>query len=79
MGFQHSVANAFLIPAAIFEGHLTWADFANNLLPVYLGNIVGGAVFVAGIYHLAYAKKTIAVAASSTMISEEERLEEIKT
>lgn len=35
-----------------------WADFfANNLLPVTLGNIVGGAILVAGIYALVYRKK----------------------
>lgn len=79
MGFQHSVANAFLIPAAIFEGHLTWTDYATNLLPVYLGNIVGGAVFVAGIYHLVYAKKTITGVALETVNTEDERLQEIKS
>ncbi|WP_429976190.1 formate/nitrite transporter family protein [Enterococcus sp. DIV0086] len=52
--FQHSVANAFVIPAAIFEGGSTWMDFIQNFIPVYLGNIVGGAVFVSGFYYLSY-------------------------
>jgi formate/nitrite transporter FocA (FNT family) len=31
--------------------NLTWGNFfANNLVPVTLGNIIGGAVFVAAIY-----------------------------
>ncbi|EOL41729.1 formate/nitrite transporter [Enterococcus phoeniculicola] len=54
IGFQHSVANAFVIPAAIFEGGSTWMDFIQNFIPVYLGNIVGGAVFVSGFYYLSY-------------------------
>ncbi|MGY3724083.1 formate/nitrite transporter [Granulicatella balaenopterae] len=54
IGFQHSVANAFVIPAAIFEGSITWMDFLYNFIPVYLGNIIGGAVFVSGFYYLSY-------------------------
>ena len=54
IGFQHSVANAFVIPAAIFEGGSTWMDFVQNFIPVYLGNIVGGSVFVSGCYYLSY-------------------------
>ncbi len=38
--------------------HLNWSAFViNNLLPVTLGNIIGGCVFVAGVYWFAYAKK----------------------
>jgi formate/nitrite transporter FocA (FNT family) len=29
----------------------------NNILPVTLGNIVGGAVFVAGLHYWAYGRK----------------------
>ncbi|MBL0388377.1 formate/nitrite transporter family protein [Tumebacillus sp. ITR2] len=54
IGFQHIVANMFLIPAAIFAGQATWGQFFTNFVPVYLGNVVGGAIFVAGIYFLAY-------------------------
>jgi formate/nitrite transporter len=57
LGFQHVVANMFLIPAAIFAGHATWTDYAVNFVPVFLGNAVGGSVFVAMIYGIAY--KTI--------------------
>ena len=39
--------------------HLTWNTFLiNNLLPVTLGNIVGGALFVGGIYWFIYIRKT---------------------
>lgn len=54
VGFQHSIANCFIIPAAIFEGGSTWWLFLQNFVPVFLGNIVGGLVFVAGFYYLSY-------------------------
>jgi len=59
MGLEHSVANMFIIPQGIFAGaQVTWGQFLmNNLLPVTLGNVVGGAVFVAGLYHVAYGAK----------------------
>jgi len=57
IGFQHVVANMFVIPAAIFAGKFTWIDYLNNFVPVFLGNIVGGAIFVAGIYWLTYLRK----------------------
>lgn len=57
IGFQHVVANMFVIPAAIFAGHLSWGDYLTNFVPVWLGNLAGGAIFVGGIYYLAYLKK----------------------
>jgi formate/nitrite transporter len=54
IGFQHVVANMFVIPAAIFAGQATWGQFWSNFVPVYLGNAVGGVVFVALIYYTAY-------------------------
>lgn len=39
--------------------HLTWENFfVKNLLPVTLGNIVGGAFFVAAVYWFVYNKKS---------------------
>lgn len=58
MGFELSVANMFFIPAGMFAGanvHFGQFIFA-NLLPVTLGNIVGGIVFVAAIYYYLYLK-----------------------
>jgi formate/nitrite transporter len=68
-GFEHSVANMYFIPYALFIKYfdpnfmsvvgdkvtkldlLTWqAFFLNNLIPVTIGNIIGGAVLVAAIY-----------------------------
>jgi formate/nitrite transporter len=54
IGFQHVVANMFVIPAAILAGQATWGQFWSNFVPVYLGNAVGGVVFVAFIYYTAY-------------------------
>ena len=56
IGFQHVVANMFIIPAAIFAGHLTWFDFLMNVIPVFLGNAVGGAIFIGLAYYLAFKK-----------------------
>ncbi|WP_188865816.1 formate/nitrite transporter family protein [Pseudomonas asuensis] len=54
IGFQHVVANMFIIPAAIFAGQATWAQCLPNLVAVFLGNAVGGAGFVGLAYFLAY-------------------------
>ena len=55
-GFEHSVANMTLLGIGLFLPHadpVSWAGFAANLVPVTLGNVLGGAVFVAGLYWLA--------------------------
>ncbi|OMP65747.1 formate/nitrite transporter family protein [Domibacillus epiphyticus] len=56
IGFQHVIANMFIIPAAIFAGHGNWMDYFQNFIPVFLGNAVGGSLFVAMIYWIAYLK-----------------------
>lgn len=53
ISFQHVVANMFVIPAAIFAGHLTWIDYVSNFVPVFFGNLVGGSIFVAMLYWFA--------------------------
>lgn len=57
IGFQHVVANMFVIPASIFAGSLTWTDYLSNFVPVFLGNAVGGSLFVAMLYWLAFSNK----------------------
>lgn len=73
MGFEHSVANMYFIPLGILLStadpvasvigsldisNLTWSSFfLNNLLPVTLGNILGGAFFVGFLYWFAYRRK----------------------
>lgn len=68
-GFEHSIANMYFIPYALFIkdfdpnfvatvgdkvvnlDHLTWQAFlVKNLIPVTIGNIIGGAVLVAAVY-----------------------------
>ncbi len=49
------VAASHLSPEAL-EG-LNWTSFIGNLIPVTLGNIVGGAVFVGGFYLFVYLRK----------------------
>ena len=59
-GFEHSVANMYFIVMGIFlnidpvQWDITWGGFLNNLIPVILGNLVGGSVFVATIYFIIY-------------------------
>jgi formate/nitrite transporter len=59
LGLEHSVANMFIIPLGIFNGAaVSWSSFLmKNLLPVTLGNIVGGALCVAAVFSWAYGTK----------------------
>lgn len=58
LGLEHSVANMFIIPMGIAIGApVTWADlFLKNLIPVTLGNIVGGALCVGTAYAFFFGK-----------------------
>ena len=73
-GFEHSIANMYFVPVALFiknyagesfwqmigktsadYASLTWRNFLiNNLIPVTIGNIIGGAVLVAALYWMVY-------------------------
>ncbi|NIM06362.1 MAG: formate transporter FocA [Armatimonadetes bacterium] len=65
-GFEHSVANMYFIPLGILlkstidpgvvanTAALNWQGFLRNIVPVTLGNILGGAVMVALVYHIVY-------------------------
>ncbi|HLF91736.1 MAG TPA: formate transporter FocA [Anaerolineales bacterium] len=73
-GFEHSIANMYFIPIGllikIFDptftastgldlARLTWSNFfIANLLPVTIGNIIGGTVFVAAIYWLIFLRES---------------------
>lgn len=57
LGFEHSVANMFFIPLGMFlGGNVTIASMFGNLIPVTIGNIVGGGLFVGCIYWYTYLK-----------------------
>jgi formate/nitrite transporter len=65
-GFEHSVANMYFVPIGLLVktldpafalgtgldlSRLTWANFlVDNLVPVTLGNIIGGSLLVAVVY-----------------------------
>ncbi len=68
-GFEHCVANMYFIPVGIFintfdpgfavshnadVANLTLQGFAANLIPVTIGNIIGGVVIVGLAYWYAY-------------------------
>ncbi len=73
-GFEHSIANMYFIPVALFIkggapasfwtnvgataadfGQVTWTNFlVANLLPVTIGNIIGGALMVGLAYWFIY-------------------------
>lgn len=70
-GFEHSVANMYFISLGIFlksgagaaaagidVSSLDWGGFVGNLVPVTLGNIFGGSIMVALVYHSAYGRRT---------------------
>ncbi len=82
-GFEHSIANMYFIPLALFvKGsgdtaffeaigktaesfpHLTWGNFfLANLLPVTIGNVIGGGIMVGLIYWFVYLRKATKPAA----------------
>jgi len=76
-GFEHSIANMYFIPYALFIKSfdpdfinaigdkvphlekLTWRGFwLSNLIPVTIGNIIGGAVLVAAVYWLIFLRSS---------------------
>jgi formate transporter len=69
--FEHSVANMYFIPVALFIAEdssflsslgdlpdvadLSWgAFFVDNLLPVTIGNVIGGTILVGAVYWFVY-------------------------
>jgi formate/nitrite transporter len=68
LGYEHCVANMYFIPMGLLlrevaaapgadVAALTWGNFLSaNLLPVTLGNIVGGAIFVGSFYWWVYVR-----------------------
>jgi len=68
-GLEHSIANMYFIPAGIMTAGITgtaiktdWISmWMQNLIPVTLGNIVGGLFFVGVIYWVAFRKEIAAL------------------
>ncbi len=70
-GFEHSIANMYFIPLAWLAiardptlaavpgaQAVTFLNFGKNLLPVILGNLVGGSILVALVYWVIYLRPT---------------------
>jgi formate/nitrite transporter len=58
LGFEHSVANMYMIPAGWLAGSelITLGGYVANILVVTIGNVIGGGVLVALVYWLVYGK-----------------------
>jgi len=85
-GYEHSIANMYYLPVAIFIktyapasfwdtigrnsadfSQITWNSFlVNNLIPVTIGNIIGGAILVGAIIWLVYLRQPSSVSKQET-------------
>lgn len=50
-GFEHSIANMYFIPMGQLLSGADMGLLFNNLIPVTLGNTVGGVLFALGMYY----------------------------
>ena len=59
LGFEHSVANMYFFSLFIFQpgSGIELFDLLQNLLPVTLGNIIGGSGLVALVYWVCYLRQ----------------------
>ena len=57
-GYEHSIANMYFLPMGKFLGaNVSWSQiWLNNIIPVTIGNLFGGAVIVPLFYYVAYIK-----------------------
>ena len=70
-GFEHSIANMYFFPLAMLLEYshgitggahvITWGGFFGNLVPVILGNLVGGSLLVGLVYHVIYRRGAKAI------------------
>ncbi len=83
-GFEHSIANMYFMQLALIiqyvepattlnalgiaDNALSVAGMFGNLVPVILGNLVGGSVFVGLVYHLIYRVAAAAQPATPPLI-----------
>ncbi|WP_028558909.1 formate/nitrite transporter family protein [Paenibacillus pinihumi] len=53
-GYEHSIANMCTFAIALVLNHpgtITWGGVFHNLIPVTLGNLIGGSVLMSVMYH----------------------------
>jgi formate/nitrite transporter len=57
-GYEHCVANMYYFSAALFadSGVMTFGQLLQNMIPVTLGNIIGGGIVLGAGYWYAYRK-----------------------
>ena len=64
-GFEHCVANMYFIPAGMIaaplygiaaDGLSLFGYFVTNLIPVTIGNIIGGSLCIGATYYAVYLK-----------------------
>jgi formate transporter FocA len=92
-GFEHSIANMYYIPVALFIKagapatfwaaigktaadfpKVTWSNFfVANLLPVTIGNVIGGAVMVGLVYWSIYLRRTTQPAVTPSKVQPAEQ------
>jgi formate transporter len=70
-GFEHSIANMYIVPLAMLlqtfgpavadVPPLSWGDFFAQLGVVIVGNVVGGSVLVGLVYHVIYRRGAVKV------------------
>jgi formate/nitrite transporter len=68
-GFEHSIANLFIIPLGLMLQEfstievsttaLSISGMVSNIIPVLLGNIIGGSVLVGLMYHFIFLRNKI--------------------
>lgn len=74
-GFEHSVANMTLLSISLMVPHpetVSLAGMAANLIPVSIGNIIGGTIFIGAAYWYGITEKEVKV---QPMISRKNRKE----
>ena len=58
LGYEHSIANMFYLPAGMMEGAPidAWTAIVRNIIPATLGNIMGGALLVGCVHSYVHLK-----------------------
>ena len=58
LGFEHSVANMFILPlSGMYQSVPIMGMLLNNLVPAILGNFIGGGIILPFAYYLIYLKE----------------------
>lgn len=58
-GYEHSVANMFILPLSMFyDSGITVIDIFKNIIPVTIGNFIGGGIIIPVAYFFLYVYKS---------------------